>query len=132
VLILVLLISQPIWFVARALWRGEAFYHGIPSSVWRSWIQAELDVRDRRLQKSFVWWPRQASPMVDRLMGQVPILGAMTNSALAQVSEAAGSSEIVPLLIDLLKDPDVLVQSYGFGGLMQGHPNAIQAVPALL
>jgi hypothetical protein len=143
--ILVAVFSTPAFYAVRGWWRGEHFFHGMPSSYWqnaiRQWNRAPDEVR---------WWNRalnwlgvdgKPSVLTDcEDPAAIPILLCLVKEEDEAVQIAVGyaldhleptAQETVPLLVEALKDQNPAVRYWAATLLGRLGKKAQMAVPAL-
>jgi hypothetical protein len=110
-----------------ALWgwlQGQAFYRGRPTAYWRDRVLAWLHPTDL----STLTTPRPKMPpsagWLDLLFASPGVPGA------DPIPE--GDAGAIPVLVELLRDPDAFVRLYAIGKLKALGSRAREAVPALL
>jgi HEAT repeat protein len=111
------LLAVPGFYVVPGLLKREKFFRGLPASYWRSQLKAFEWEKDRRL----AWSTSSVGRAVDALG-----IGLPSRSPLFRDPAA------VPMLIDLLQDPDRSVRFQAVLATGYIGPPAAAAVPELL
>jgi len=143
--VLAAVFSTPAFYIVRGWWRGEPFFHGLPSSYWQNAIR-----RWNRAPDEVPWWNRaldwvgmDRKPALltdDQDSAAMPILFCLVQDEDEAVQIAVGyaldrleptSRETVPLLVTALKDQDPAVRYWAATLLGRLGEKAKTAVPAL-
>jgi hypothetical protein len=105
--------SMPAFYIVRGRWRGEPFFHGMPSSYWRNAVRRWNNKPDE-----FPWW----NAVQD-------LLGADTKPSVLSDAEDPAA---IPILLCLVQDEHEAVQIAAVHALDRLQPGAPETVPLLV